>query len=119
MYADFKSRVLCAMGIMYNDCHGMADAKGGHLRRVRTRLDSVCGASEAMCQQTVPEHTVGQGRRGWEDEGVQNQGATEQEICRFQKAVRRGPLGLFLWLRVAVAFFEQITQVLRGIQELS
>src|ERR1017187_10076520 len=44
---------------MYNLGHGLADAKSGRMRCLRPRLDSICGASDPLRQQAVPEHALG------------------------------------------------------------
>ena len=69
------------MVIMYNADYGLADAKSCRLRCVRTRVDSVCRASKAVCQQAVAVNPVGQGRGRWADAGGE-----EQEEARPENA---------------------------------
>lgn len=54
-----NATIFCAMVIMYNLGHGLADAKSGRMRCLRPRLDSIGGAPDPLRQQAVPEHALG------------------------------------------------------------
>jgi len=46
----------------------MENAKSRRLRRLRTRLDSIGREPDPVCEQEVPEHSLGQGWVGWAHE---------------------------------------------------
>ena len=51
------------MGIMYNASYGLANAKGGRVRCLRTRLDSIC-AHPKLCASKSAGSTL------WDKGGV-------------------------------------------------
>jgi hypothetical protein len=77
------------MGIMYNDCHGMADAKSGRVRRVRPCVDTVSGASDPLRLKKVPKHPMGPGWGGWAHAGGTNEEGKEQKGDRPKETVGR------------------------------
>jgi len=59
------STVFCAEVIMYTFDYGLEDDEGGSLRRLWSCVDSIGRESDALCQQAMPEHPVGQRRSRW------------------------------------------------------